>query len=69
MAPTMLLLAMRTMASAVSSTSAELLRRRLDGAMGGGGVELHRAAEEVIGVDAAQYDVGVGHRRLVPPRP
>ncbi len=40
---------------------AELL---VDGAGGGRGLERHRAPEEADGVDAAEHDVGVGHRGL-----
>ena len=65
-APTMLLSAMRTMASAVSSTRlAELSRRSAAIACARGlGVERHAAAEEVVRVDAAEHQVGVGDGRL-----
>ena len=32
--------------------------------VGGGAVELHVAAEKVVGVEQAEHEVGVGHRRL-----
>ncbi len=33
-------------------------------ALGGGGIELHLAAEEAIGAEPAEHQIGVGHRRL-----
>jgi hypothetical protein len=57
----MLLLAMRTMASAgLLDAMADALGDGCHGAPRRRGVELHPAAEEEVGVDAAEHDVGVG---------
>ncbi len=69
-APAMFAFAIVTMPSAASSSgrpssSASALHGR-DGRVA---VELHLAAEEALGVDAAEHDVRVGQRRLLPPWP
>ena len=52
---------MRTMASAVSGDgAAEPVGEGGDGPVGGVGVEGHAAAEEIVGVEAAEDQVGVG---------
>ena len=57
----MLLSAMRTMASAVSGTLRPSRSATAgDGRVRGLGVEGHAAAEEVVGVEAAEDQVGVG---------
>ena len=43
---------------------AELVGQRLDCGLGGGFVELHIAAEEVIGIQQAEDEIGIGHRRV-----
>ena len=52
-----------TPAAASSTSDAEPLGERLEGAHRGLAVERHRAAEEVVRVEVAEDQVGVGDRR------
>ena len=64
-APDMFAFAIVTIPSAASSRrKAELVGEPLHGGDGCVAVELHLAAEETVGVDAAEHDVRVGQRRL-----
>ena len=45
-------------------TEAEPLGQTADGAPRGGGVEPHGPAQEIIGVEPAEHDIGVGYGRL-----
>ena len=51
-------------AGGVGQIGAELVAQALDRGFGGRLVELHAAAEEIVGIEQAQHDIGVGDGRL-----